>query len=163
MTATNEAMPTDNKVGAGEFKNGWPVVLSSAVGIGMGLSPLPFYTIGVFVGPMIQPIEKGGLGFTPEQVMLALPIYTIGALVMSPIIGFLSDRVGVRKVALCSIVLFALSLVALGLNNGSFPLYAATWALMAVAGAGTLPITFTRAVNNWFFVHILKLRICVGK
>jgi len=151
MTATNDAMPADTKVGAGEFKNGWPVVLSSALGIGMGLSPLPFYTIGVFVGPMIQPIEKGGLGFTPEQVMLALPIYTIGALVMSPIIGFLSDRVGVRKVALCSIVLFALSLVALGLNNGSFPLYAATWALMAVAGAGTLPITFTRAVNNWFF------------
>lgn len=151
MTATQVEPATDGPTTMGEFKNGWPVVLSSAIGIGMGLSPLPFYTIGVFVGPMIQPVAKGGLGFTPDQVMMALPIYTIGALFMSPIIGFMADRIGVRRVALASIVLFAFSLMALGLNNGSFPLYAATWALMAIAGAGTLPITFTRAVNNWFF------------
>ena len=29
-----------------EFKYGWPVVLSSALGIALGMSPLPFYTIG---------------------------------------------------------------------------------------------------------------------
>jgi MFS family permease len=151
MTANQGETATASGAQAGEFKNGWPVVLASAIGIGMGLSPLPFYTIGVFVGPMSMPVAQGGLGFTPGQIMLALPIYTLGALFMSPIIGFMADRIGVRKVALTSIVLFALSLMALGLNNGSFPLYAATWALMAIAGAGTLPITFTRAVNNWFF------------
>lgn len=137
--------------GAPEFKRGWPVVLSSAIGIGMGLSPLPFYTIGVFVGPMSRPVAEGGLGLEPAQLMLALPIYTLGALVMSPIIGILSDRIGVRRVALISILLFAVTMAMLGLNTGSLPLYAATWALMAIAGAGTLPITFTRAVNNWFF------------
>jgi MFS family permease len=126
------------------------VALSAALGIGLGLSPLPFYTIGVFVGPMTQPIEQGGLGFTPAQVMLALPIYTFGALVMSPIVGILSDRIGVRRVAIASIVLFGFAMMALGLNNGSIAMYAVTWCLMAVAGAGTLPITFTRAVNNWF-------------
>jgi MFS family permease len=134
----------------GEWKRGWPVALSAAMGIGLGLSPLPFYTIGVFVGPMTQPIAQGGLGFTPAQVMLALPIYTFGALIMSPVIGILSDRIGVRRVAIASIILFGFAMMALGLNNGSIPLYAATWCLMAVAGAGTLPITFTRAVNNWF-------------
>lgn len=139
--------------GSGEFKRGWPIVLSSAVGIGMGLSPLPFYTIGVFVGPMSKPIADGGLGLTPEQIMLALPIYTLGALVMSPIIGLLSDRIGVRWVALTSMILFGLSMIALGLNDGSMTMYAATWAVMAIAGAGTLPITFTRAVNGWFQVN----------
>lgn len=135
----------------GEFKRGWPVVLAAAIGIGLGLSPLPFYTIGVFVGPMSQPVEAGGLGLSPAQIMLALPVYTIGALVMSPIIGFVADRIGVRRVAIASIVLFSLSLALLGLNTGSLPLYVATWMFMAIAGAGTLPITFTRAVNNWFF------------
>lgn len=134
----------------GEWRRGWPVALSAAMGIGLGLSPLPFYTIGVFVGPMTQPVAQGGLGFTPAQVMLALPIYTFGALIMSPIIGILSDRIGVRRVAIASIVLFGFAMMALGLNTGSITLYAATWCLMAVAGAGTLPITFTRAVNNWF-------------
>lgn len=133
-----------------EWGRGWPVALSAALGIGLGLSPLPFYTIGVFVGPMTQPIEQGGLGFTPAQVMLALPIYTFGALIMSPIIGILSDRIGVRPVAIASIVLFGFAMMALGLNDGSIAMYAATWCLMAVTGAGTLPITFTRAVNNWF-------------
>jgi MFS family permease len=144
-------MADDATRAEGEFKRGWPVVFAAAIGIGLGLSPLPFYTIGVFVGPLSQPIEAGGLGLSPAQIMLALPVYTIGALIMSPIIGFLADRVGVRRVAIVSIILFSLSLALLGLNTGSLPLFVATWAFMAVAGAGTLPITFTRAVNNWFF------------
>ena len=37
------------------------------------------------------------------------------------------------------------------LLNGSFALYLAIWTLLAVCGAGTLPIAWTRAVNNWFF------------
>jgi hypothetical protein len=32
----------------GEFKEGWRVVFASLVGIGLGLSPVPFYTIGMF-------------------------------------------------------------------------------------------------------------------
>ena len=37
-----------------EFRYGWPVVLSSALGIALGMSPLPFYTIGVFAGPIFD-------------------------------------------------------------------------------------------------------------
>ena len=31
-----------------EFRYGWPVVLASTFGISLDMSPLPFYTIGVF-------------------------------------------------------------------------------------------------------------------
>ncbi len=41
-------------VGYGEFRLGWKSVFASALGIGFGLSPLPFYTIGVFVAPFMQ-------------------------------------------------------------------------------------------------------------
>ena len=34
--------------GYGEFKRGWPIVLSALLGIGLGLSPVPFYTLGSF-------------------------------------------------------------------------------------------------------------------
>jgi hypothetical protein len=63
-------MADDATRAEGEFKRGWPVVFSAAIGIGLGLSPLPFYTIGVFVGPLSQPIEAGGLGLSPAQIML---------------------------------------------------------------------------------------------
>ena len=129
-----------------EFKFGWPVVFSSAVGIGLGMSPLPFYTIGVFVEPLIEEF-----GWGVDQIMAALPIFTLGALFMSPLIGYITDKVGVRKVVLTSIVAFSLTMMAFSFNNGSFGLYLFLWCLLAVCGAGTLPITWTRAVNSWFY------------
>lgn len=59
-----------------------------------------------------------------------------------------ADRHGVRKVALTSIVLFSLTLGLFTLQSGSLPFYYATWLLVAIVGAGTLPITWTRAVNE---------------
>ena len=33
--------------GYSEFRTGWPVVLAAMLGIGLGLSPVPFYSIGM--------------------------------------------------------------------------------------------------------------------
>lgn len=136
-----------------EWSKGWPVALSAALAIGLGLSPLPFYTIGVFVGPMSQPLAEGGLGLTPGQIMQALPIYTFAVLLLSPLIGILSEKVGVRKVGIASILLFGLAMMSMALNTGSMLHYALTWVVIAVAGAGTLPITFTKPVSNAFVAN----------
>ena len=129
-----------------EFRFGWHVIVASAIGIGLGMSPLPFYTIGVFVGPFVQEF-----GWGVDQIMMAMPIFTFGALFMSPVIGMITDRLGVRPVVLTSIVLFSLTMMAFSLNSGSLAVYLFLWCLLAVTGAGTLPITWTRAVNGWFF------------
>lgn len=134
-----------------EFRNGWPVMSSAAVGVGLGLSPLPFYTIGVQIGPILR--EFGPLGWGPSDVLNALIVYTIGAFLMSPVIGVVAEKFGARRVALVSIVLFSLSMMGLALNTGSKPLYVLLWTFVAIGGAGTLPITFTRPVANWFSVH----------
>lgn len=135
--------PTDS--GYGEFRRGWPVVLSAMLGIGLGLSPVPFYTIG-----MMAPQLARAFGWGFGQVMGGLPIMTFAVLVVSPLVGVAADRVGVRRIALVSVALFGLSFMAFALSNGSLLLFYATWAVAAVAGAGTLPITWTRAVNNRF-------------
>lgn len=128
-----------------EFRFGWPVVLSSALGIALGMSPLPFYTIGVFARPLMLEF-----GWNIAQVMSGLAVITMTALVTAPLIGWITDRVSVRKVVLTSIVAFSLALMAFSLNNGSIALYLGLWALLAITGAGTLPITFTRAISRWF-------------
>ncbi len=128
-----------------EFKFGWPVVVASALGIALGMSPLPFYTIGVFAGPL-----SAEFGWRIDQVMSALAVFTLVAMGSSPLIGYLTDRLGVRRVVLVSLVLFSLSMMAFSLNNGSMTRYLVIWGVLAVTGAGTLPITFTRAVSNWF-------------
>jgi predicted MFS family arabinose efflux permease len=128
-----------------EFRRGWPVVLSAGLGIGLGLSPVPFYTIGA-----LAPALTHAFGWGFAQVMGGLPITTAVVLVASPLVGLLADRVGVRRVALVSVALFALSFMAFAASNGSLPLFYLNWGLMALLGAGTLPITWTRAVNNAF-------------
>lgn len=136
---------SEHAKGYAEFRSGWPVVLSAMLGIGLGLSPVPFYTIGILAPELAKTF---GWGFA--EIMGGLPIMTFAVLVASPVAGMLADRFGVRRVALASVVLFALAFMLFGLGNGSIGMFYATWGIMAVAGAGTLPVTWTRAVNNRF-------------
>jgi MFS family permease len=131
--------------GYAEFRRGWPVVLCAMIGIGLGLSPVPFYTIGIF-----RPHLQEAFGWDGASIMLGISFSTLGVIIVSPLVGLLADHFGVRIVALVSILLFGLSFMGFSLSNGSLPLYYANWALVALLGAGTLPITWTRAVNNWF-------------
>jgi len=128
-----------------EFKYGWPVLTSSALGIGLGMSPLPFYTIGVFIAPFAEEF-----GWRVDQIMLALSLFSLTALFTSPLIGYFTDRIGVRRMVLISVFTFSLSFMAFALNNGSQVVYLGLWVLLALFGSGTLPITWTKAVNRWF-------------
>jgi len=134
--------------GYGEFKLGWPVVLSAMLGIGLGLSPLPFYTIGILAPELAK---EFGWGFA--EILGGLPIMTFAVLLASPLVGLLADRIGVRTVALWSLLLFGLAFAAFAANTGDIRLFYATWGIMALVGAGTLPVTWTRAVNNRFDIH----------
>lgn len=128
-----------------EFRFGWGVVLASAVGIGLGMSPLPFYTIGVLAEPLSQTF-----GWGRAQIMSGMIPFTIAAVLVSPLVGLLTDRFGPRRVVLISIALFSLAMMSFSLLNGSIGRYRTIWTLLAICGAGTLPIAWTKAVNNWF-------------
>ena len=131
--------------GYDEFKQGWPVVLSSMLGIGLGLSPLPFYTVGVFA-----PLLMAAFGWKISEILTSLLITTAMIAWAGPMAGLLAVRWGARRVALGSTALFGFSFMSLAFSNGSLTLFYATWAVIAIAGAGTLPITWTRAVNHRF-------------
>ena len=139
----NQAPPQGN-----EFSHGWPVMSAAAVGIGLGMSPLPFYTLGALAGPIMAEF-----GWSAKDVFVAIPVYTVGAMVMAPVIGHLADKYGARRVSLISIILFGLAMMAQSLHTGDKILYIVLWAFISLFGAGTLPVTFTRAVNNNFHRH----------
>lgn len=128
-----------------EFSRGWPFVLCALLGVGIGLGPVPFYTIG-----MVAPHLAKDFGWSFSEIMLGLPVMTFGALLAGPVIGLLADRFGVRRVALVSVVIFSLSYMSFGFSNGSLPLYLLTWTIMAIGGAGTLPMTWTRPISAHF-------------
>ncbi|HKR89439.1 MAG TPA: MFS transporter, partial [Phenylobacterium sp.] len=72
---------------------------------------------------------------------------------VSPFVGRLVDRVGVRRVV--SVAMPALALAALGMSilPGRLPLYLCAFIVLHLAGAGTSPVVFTRLVAAHFKVH----------
>jgi len=140
-TSTDASVSTE----ADEFRRGWPIVTAAMFGIALGLSPMPFYTIGIFA-----PILAQEFHWSFAQIFAGITCTTAAVIVASPAVGFAADRFGVRPVALTSVALFGLCFMGLGAGTGSLPLYYVTWLVIALLGAGTLPITWTRAVNNGF-------------
>ena len=50
---------TSHPSDSGEFRRGWPIVLASGVGIALGLSPIPFYEIGLFAPELAKQFGWG--------------------------------------------------------------------------------------------------------
>jgi len=128
-----------------EFKAGWGVLLSSAVGFGLGTSGLPFYTAGIFVEPLSKafgwsvPTVQGGL----TTLMLA-NVFTL------PTAAWLAERFGNRRVVLGSLLLFGLSFMAMAAQTRSIALFYLHWLAISAAGAGTLPMIWARPISGWF-------------
>lgn len=128
-----------------EFAQGWPIVVSATIGFGLGLSALSFYTNGTFVEPLGKEF-----GWSVGQVQTAIAFMPLGTVLMAPVIGWLTDKFGSRSIALISLLLYAISFAMLSQITSNIVTFYATWAVMSVVGAGTLAITWSRAVNGWF-------------
>ncbi len=145
MTAATGVQPKSGPKGFKEFRLGWKIVLCSLVGISLGLSPMPIYTIGVFAPELVKEF-----GWSIGEIMGGITVTTLTLLAAGPLAGWLSGKFGARRVVLISQILFGLSFMALAFSNGSLLIFYLTFAVMTLAGAGTLPITFTHAINHWF-------------
>jgi MFS family permease len=128
-----------------EFGRAWTVVLSAAVGVGLGITGLPIYTTGQFILPL-----GAAFGWSRSATSGGLIFLTIGSVVMAPIIGTLIDRFGVRRIAVTAQLGLCLGYFGLTLNGGSLIGYYVGWGILAVLGAGTSPIVWTTAVASWF-------------
>lgn len=123
----------------------WRAVAASAVGSGLGVTVVPMYTLGIFVAPL-----SAEFGWSRAQIQGSITLITVATLLTGWLVGWLSDRHGVRPVALASQIGFALGLMLLTLGNGEIVVWYVTWLLLAALAMGTSPITWTRALSAWF-------------
>ena len=68
-------MSNNENSGYGEFRRGWPIVLAAFLGVGLGLSPLPFYTIG-----LLAPELAREFGWGIGQVIFGITVMTLATL-----------------------------------------------------------------------------------
>lgn len=129
-----------------EFRLGWKVLLAAMLGVACGASPIPFNTIGFFMGPL-----QAEFGWSLREISLGVTIYGVLAALLAPVFGWLADRHGVRPVALWSLFAFALAFACFGLTPASIMGFYFIWFLVGLVGIGSTPVTWSRAVNLWFF------------
>lgn len=128
-----------------EFSKGAGPLFAATIGTMGGIMTLTNYSQGFFVGPVIQEF-----GWTPGQFFLGFTIFMCAGLFTAPIVGSLGQRYGIRRLGLIGLVGHSLAYIILSLNPGSLPLWYASWALLAVLGAGSLSVIWTAVLNGWF-------------
>ncbi len=138
-------IPTPNQPSQ-EFRKGWKVLLAALLGTACGASPLPFQTAGFMMGPIQQEF-----GWSFKEISFGVTIYGVLGALLAPAFGAMADRFGVRKVALGSLTAFGLVFGSFALTPSSLLGFYFMWFLVGLVGIGSTPITWSRAVNLWFF------------
>lgn len=132
----------------GEFRRGGGALFSAFTGNVASITALPFFSLPFLMGPLSQEF-----GWTRSAIGNAVSILTIGIFLMSPWVGRVCDRFGVRAVVLPSVALSCLCMLALSQIGPSIWLFYMAYAALAAAGSGATPVAYSRAVTGWFDRH----------
>jgi MFS family permease len=141
LTASTDASPTPAE---SEFRGGWRIVLGSTIGLGTGGALLSFVA-----SLLIIPLTKE-FGWSRGDMSIAGATAFVGVTCAIPVIGWLIDRVGHRRVALICGTALGLLYVAGANQPGSFAVYLLFMVLVGTMGAGTGALVYTRPIIGWF-------------
>lgn len=126
-----------------EWRAHWRVVLGTFVAMAAGYGAWTF-TQSLLVKPL-----AADFGWSRSQIALGFGVS--GFLVyLSPVMGRVVDRLGVRRVLAVCMTGMGLTYLALANMRGNYPLFLGLHALLYIFGIGTTGVAFTRAVTSWF-------------
>ena len=124
---------------------GWKVAAASAVSSTAGFASILIYTFGAFIKPL-----SAEFGWSRQIVSTAFACASFTLGLCSPVLGYLLDRFGPRRVILPCVAIFAGAFGSLALlHNSLFQLFA-TFVIIGAVGNATAQMGYTRAVLTWF-------------
>jgi MFS family permease len=128
-----------------EFRLGWMALLCAFMGVMAGVISTYLYTIGVF----FIPLEKQ-FGWTRLDLSLANFLAAATVAGISPLVGRLADRFGVRTIIVVSLSGLGLGFLGLSFSGGNLKIYLLSTVLVCAVGTGSSPVVFARIVVGWF-------------
>ena len=108
---------------------GWWIVLSCSI-IGLYVSGTVFFGFTAYFEPLI---EEFGWSYT--QVSFAKSLRGLEMSIFAPLLGFLVDRVGSRKLILCGTIMVGFGLILLSITQ-SLAMFYASFLLLSFGAGG---------------------------
>lgn len=121
----------------------WLVVLAAAIGI--SVSSVNTYSLGVFVRPL-----QAEFGWGRASIMLGLTISAVAGTLFGPLVGVLVDRVGPRRIGILGVLAYCVTTALLGLATGSIFSWWGLWVLVASTAALIKPMVWTAPISALF-------------
>lgn len=135
-SAANESSP-------GYF--GWRIVAGAIIGLLFSPGPMILLLIGT-----LAPLFERMYGWSMGKVMFGLTLFGIASLIAAPVAGWLTDRLGVRRVMLPSILLAAACLAAFGSLVSTLTGFYIVCFLFGFLGYGAQSLTYNKLITEWF-------------
>ena len=128
-----------------ELATGWSLILACALGVGFGSVGFNTYAIGAFINPL-----GDEFGWTRAQVQGAIAFGVgLGGLA-SPLVGLIIDKYGGRRIALVGLMGVSTGYVIAALTGPTLWNFYGAYAVIALLGAGSAPVTWSRAIAERF-------------
>lgn len=129
----------------GGLHYGWVIVgvLSAVQVIGSSIG----MAAGVVVAPLNDP--EGGFGWSMGTIGLALMVYYLVGALFAPVSGWLGDRYGARRLMFAGGVLYAGSMLLLGIVTQPWGFFV-TFSVMLALTQSISMVPLMAAVNLWF-------------
>ncbi|KRB82404.1 hypothetical protein ASE00_10070 [Sphingomonas sp. Root710] len=124
------------------------ILLGCFLGVASGYSSAYFYSSGLLLIPIAR-----DLGLSRGEATLALLVCSMTAAVMAPLLGRAVDRLGARLIGLVSLAGLAASFVICAWATSSLASLLACSVLIALLGAGSSSVSFSRLVVDAFDRH----------
>ena len=144
-SAADNAAMAHSSAWKAEITTGWSLLLTATIACGTGVSSLIYYSFGLFVTPLQQAFH-----WSRGEVSTTLLYGSVGLVLAAPVLGWLIDKLGARRVALVAVPCFVAMLLVLSRFDGSRALFYGLFFALNVAGVGTSSILYTRAVAGSF-------------
>jgi len=116
-----------------DARNRWPITISIMLATVMN-------SLDTTIANVALPHMQGSVSASPEQITWVLTSYIVAAAVMTPLSGWLADRIGRKRMFLISIALFTAASMLCGIAT-SLPEIVLFRLLQGVGGAALIPLS----------------------
>jgi MFS family permease len=122
---------------------GWWIVLACFI-IGLYTGGIIFYGFTAFIDPLVREF-----GWSYTEVSFALSLRGIEMSFLSPLVGFLVDRYGPRRLVFWGVITIGLGFFMMSFTQSLWMFYV-SFVLIAFGGGGCTAVVFMRVVTSWF-------------